>query len=175
MGLVLLVNDLMDDYTPSWKGKLAKAFDSFREQLMLSTARRFDDDPGEYWLKYGQWARSNSDRAETIARRRAFFVTKMHEFLEPVLKDSTRVFGNIERQIIYARDGKKCQAIGCGSEVAWSDAEVHHVLPHHHGGKTDLANGALVHKDCHPKGAKAVQDFQASWVSKQAQPDETNA
>jgi hypothetical protein len=37
MGLVLLVDSLLDDYTASWRTKFADAFDSFR--LSMSEAK----------------------------------------------------------------------------------------------------------------------------------------
>jgi hypothetical protein len=33
----------------------------------------------------------------------------MHSVLKPQLKDSQRLFGELEREIIYYRDGKMCQ------------------------------------------------------------------
>ena len=37
--------------------------------------------------------------------------------------------------------------------MQWGDVEVHHVDEHSKGGPTTLANGAAVHKKCHPKSA----------------------
>ena len=59
--------------------------------------------------------------------------------MEPVLKDSTRAFGNNERQIVYYRD-KKCCAV-CKSPINWNDLEIHHVIEHQNG---DTGDG------CHP-------------------------
>ena len=77
IGLVLLVDTLLDDYTRSWHKDFADAFDSFRSKVATATQQRFDDPSGEYWALYGQLTRANSDRAISIERRHLFFVEKM--------------------------------------------------------------------------------------------------
>jgi hypothetical protein len=164
--LVLIVDSLLDHYTPPWTGKFASAFDEFRSRVLKDTKDRFERQ-GEYWLRFAQMARTNSDRADVIARRHQFFAEKMFELLSPTPKDPTRLFGPMEREIIYGRDKKLCQA--CGADVLWADAEIHHVEEHSKGGQTKLSNGALVHKQCHPKGEKQTQAFAEKWKAKQAQ------
>ena len=95
--------------------------------------------------------RANTDRADTILRRHQFFAEKMHELLKPQLKDPTRIFGALERELIYYRDKKKCQLPGCGGDVTWADHEIHHVEQHSKGGPTTMGNGALMHKHCPPE------------------------
>ncbi len=163
MSLVLLVDSLLENYTPAWRDGFATAFDMFRVNLAKGANTKYDN-PDEYWLKYGLLTRANSDRGDTIERRHQFFAEKMLSILKPELKDPTRLFGEVEREIIYCRDEKKCQK--CGGAVLWSDAEIHHVQEHSKGGTTCLDNGALVHKSCHPKGAKAVAEFASTWVKK---------
>src|SRR5438034_9054482 len=90
----------------------------------------------------------------------------MHAAIKPELKDPVRIFGQLEREIIYLRDRKQCQRPGCGAEVIWADGEIHHVEQHAAGGPTTLANGALVHKHCHPKSQKDVAAFAESWRAK---------
>ena len=96
----------------------------------------------------------NSDRGDRIRHRHEFYTEKMHASLHPLhMKDPNRAFGPLEREIIYFRDQKKCAV--CTATVVWSEVEIHHIQEHAHGGKTDLANAALVHKHCHPKGGAA--------------------
>jgi hypothetical protein len=166
VSLVLLVDSLLDDYTKSWTIKFADAFDKFRENVAKGSKTKYDEKPDEYWSKYGLLTRSGTDRPETIERRHQFFVEKMQALIEPKLKDPTRIFGEVERELIYYRDRKRCQLTGCGAEVVWSDAQIHHVEMHSMGGSTTLDNGALVHTGCHPKGMKAVADFAESWRAK---------
>lgn len=158
--LVLLVDTLMDDYTHSWDGAFAEAFDNFRHQFALGKKTRDDPNPSEYWLRYGVHTRVNSDRGDVIQRRHEFFSLKMREQLNPQLKDPQRLYGALERELIYYRDKKLC-ALGDG-EVAWRESEIHHIEEHSKGGMTTLENGVLVHKDCHPKGSKAVE-FAKRW------------
>ena len=117
---------------------------------------RNDANPSEYWLRYGVLTRVNSDRGETIMRRHQFFTLKMHEILNPQLKDPKRLFGPLEREILYYRDGKKCAV--CQGGVVWSEVDIHHFGEHAKGGATVIENGALVHRHCHPKGSAAI-DF----------------
>lgn len=162
--LVLLVDTLLDDYTRSWEGSFAQAFDNFRHQFALGKKTQDEANPSEYWLRYGVLTRVNSDRADVIQRRHEFFSAKMRELLKPQLKDPQRIYGALERELIYYRDKKRCQV--CGTEVAWPDMEIHHVEEHGKGGPTTLDNGALVHKkNCHPKGAKATAEFAKKWAA----------
>lgn len=152
--LVLLVDTLMDEYARSWESGLAVAYDKFSQGVLLDRKTRHAENPGEFWKSYDQWTRTNSDRAETIALRHQFFCTKMLQYLQPLqLKDPMRIYGPLERELIYHRDGKKCAV--CGADVLWSEHEIHHVQQHSNGGPTTLQNGRLVHRHCHPKGASA--------------------
>jgi hypothetical protein len=124
MSLVMLVDALVDEYTHSWTAKFAESFDDFKANLAKDTKDRWDRQ-GEYWVRYGQLARANSDRADVILRRHQFFVEKMYSIIKPKMKDATRIFGPVEREIIYFRDKKQCQE--CDVEVLWDDSEIHHV------------------------------------------------
>jgi hypothetical protein len=166
--LVLLLDSLLDDYTRNWTERLAPAFDLFRLNVLKGKETRYDPVPGEYWLKYGQLTRTNTDRADTIRRRHEFFMQEMYAVLQPQLKDPARLFGPIERELIYHRDKKRCQACGCGAEVTWAEAEYHHIEEHVRGGPTILENGALVHRGCHPKGKAAVEEFAAKHKARLA-------
>lgn len=168
LGLVLIVDSLWDDYTKSWHKNFAEAFDAFRLKVAKATNERFDNPSAEYWAQYGQLTRANTDRAISIERRHVFFVEKMREVIKPQLKDSARHFGQLEREIIYLRDQKHCQLVTCGADVLWADAEIHHVDQHSQGGLTELRNGALVHKSCHPKSQKDVAAFAQHWKAKVA-------
>lgn len=159
--LVLLVDTLLDNYTRAWETHFATAFDEFRRKLVLAKETRDDERPDEYWLRYGVHTRVNSDRGETIQRRHQFFSVKMRDSLKPQPKDPKRLFGPVERELIYYRDKKQCAE--CAGEVVWAEAEIHHVTQHSQGGRTLLDNGALVHSSCHPKGAAAEEHFAKKW------------
>ena len=167
--IVLLIDTLLDDYTRSWTGGFANAFDAFRENLAKAKKTQNDQNPSEFWLRYGVLTRVNSDRGEVIQRRHEFFAAKMRGDLQLQPKDPTRLFGTLEREIIYYRDRKKCAV--CDADVVWSESEIHHVQGHALGGRTDLENGALVHRHCHPKGSAADQ-FAKKWNSQNPQKPE---
>jgi hypothetical protein len=164
MSLILVVDSLLDHFTPAWRDKLASAFDHFRSEAVKGKATKDTVSPSEFWLSWGLLARSSSDRAESIERRHAFVVEKMSKLLQPTPKDPQRGFDDLQRDIIYARDKKKCQA--CNGDVLWKDAQIHHVQEHSDGGKTDIDNGALVHAACHPLGAASVDAFALKWKEK---------
>ena len=160
--LILFVDSLSGEYTQSWESSIAEAMKRFSGALAEASASRYSDHPGEYWLSYGQHTRANSDRAQTIRRRHRFYTEKMTGFLHPLqLKDPKRVFGQLEREIIYYRDNGKCRV--CNATVSWDEVEIHHVIEHAKGGETVMDNGALVHSGCHPKGLAATE-FAKKWL-----------
>lgn len=163
--LVLLIDTLLDDYTRSWEPRLPAAFDTFRQSLLKAKANQRSGNPDDYWLRYGVGTRVNSDRGDTIQRRHEFFAAKMWEILKPQLKDPQRLFGPLERELIYYRDRKRCAV--CEAEVLWDQAEIHHIEQHSNGGPTSLSNGVLVHGHCHPMGVAAerfAETFRARQV-----------
>jgi hypothetical protein len=154
--LVLLVDILWDEYTRFWEGTLPKALDSFSRAFLKAKETRDSIQPDEFWLRYGQWTRVNSDRGDRIHHRHQFYLEKMFQYLQPLqLKDPKRLYGPVEREIVYFRDGKKCAV--CKAPVLWAEAEIHHVVGHAAAGKTIVDNGVLVHRHCHPKGDAAVE------------------
>ena len=84
----------------------------------------------------------------------------MFEILKPQLKDTKRLYGQIEKEIIYYRNKKTCAV--CKDEIKWDKLEIHHIDEHQNGGQTTLENGVPVHASCHPKGQKAVE-FAEKW------------
>ncbi|MGH7176366.1 MAG: HNH endonuclease family protein [Tepidisphaeraceae bacterium] len=70
--------------------------------------------------------------------------------------DGKRTFDPAQKRDIRKKCGGKCGV--CGEEVAEADAEYdHHPIPHRDGGKTDVENGRLVHRACHPRGRPLVE------------------
>lgn len=162
---VLLLDSLLDEYTKEWQHNFIDAYDSFKAKAASDKKNR----DGEYWFEYGSLTQTQSDQARTIQRRHTFFAKKMFQELKPKLLDSQRIFGELEREIIYYRDKKECAV--CKEEIRWSDLEIHHIEEHQTGGLTTLENGVSVHKDCHPKGQKAI-DFKKQWLEKKKEDKE---
>ncbi|HXS35772.1 MAG TPA: DUF262 domain-containing protein, partial [Flavipsychrobacter sp.] len=162
--IVLLVDSLIDDYTRTWQEKFVKAFEEFRHYAAVDKKNKF----GEFWDNYGLRAQTDSAKARAIQARHNFFSDKMFSILQPKRKDVVRTYGQLEREIIYYRDNKRC--IVCSSEIKWDDLEIHHIEEHQDGGPTTLENGVSVHADCHPKGQVATE-FNRMWKLKQEQRD----
>jgi hypothetical protein len=143
---ILLLDSLYDDYTKNWVANFQSAFDNFRKEFVNS--KKFKE--GEYFQNYAMLTSASASSSNSLKTRHNFYTKKMFEMLKPVLKDKTRLYGELEREILYYRYDKKCQI--CNTEIAWNDLEIHHVKQHQHGGETILENGIPVHKKCHPKG-----------------------
>ena len=145
--LVLLLDSLWDDYTRSWEDRLQEAHGKFSKLLVEANAAKQDH---EAWLPYVYRTHASSDKSENIRIRHQYYTSKMMEFLGGLtLKDPKRIFGQTDKEIIYWRDEGKCQV--CDADVRWKEAEFHHIKEHSKGGKTEIDNGALVHKGCHPQ------------------------
>ena len=163
MHLVLLVGTLLDNqYVPeSWQPGLPDAFDRFTKRLTQARASeragQMQDEDLEYMRQYGYKSRTSTDLAQTIRDRHLFFCTKMLEQLQPKLRDNRRVLDPLAREIVYWRAGKKCQV--CKKDVAWNEAQVHHIVPHTKGGPTTVSNAVLVHSACHPRSDEEVRRF----------------
>lgn len=158
----LLLQSLMEDYTKSWQPKFLPAFEKFR----LDSAIGKKDKSGEYWSSYVSWTMTQAASAQTLQRRHKFFTEKMYDFLHPIKKDPNRIYGELEREIIFYHYNKRC--VVCNTDIKWSDLEIHHIEQHQHGGQTTIENGVPVHKECHPKGQAAV-DFNNNWKANRDQ------
>ena len=154
----LLIDSLMDEYTTSWEKDFITAFDTFRYKAAID--KKVKD--GEYWLKYGALTMTQAAGASSLEARHEFFSRKMLDVLKPVKKDNTRIYGLVEREILYYEYKKQCAV--CDEEIHWEDLEIHHLNEYQHGGQTTLENGVPVHKRCHPKGP-AAQDFYKQWMT----------
>lgn len=156
---ILLVDALLDDFTPEWQVSLSRALDTFSARLAQATieSRKKLGSPGEYWTRYGALARTNSTSKSSIMIRHDFFVKEMTALLAPLnRKDPKRVFSLSERELLFFKSGQICAI--CGGNVDWIDAEAHHVTAHSQGGITSLENAALVHAKCHPRGPVGPKD-----------------
>ena len=148
--ILLLIEDLKEY---SFEDNILTSFDNFREEL----AKARKEKEGEYY-NYVINASNNSDAPEVIRERHNFFMRKMFEMLNPTKKDEIRAFTEIDKSILYNKFKQRC--VKCLQALNWKDMEIHHIIPYSQGGKTDINNGAPVHKDCHPKTEKEVSAFQ---------------
>ena len=171
--LVLLVDILMQNYPSGWQVKLPKSLQTFQErcdQASKANSKGEIDHPYiHYFWRYYQWTSRSSGVGSNIQKRHAFFIQEMINLLGITPKDPNRAFSEAERASIFYRDEQKCQHCLMQEEdhpVAWENAQIHHVIPHSEGGKTEIGNGALVHKDCHPRNRETVRVFREWWEKK---------
>lgn len=159
----LLADSLAGTYAPDWKDRFAAAVDTFMARLASAKKEGESGEWYNHWTQYGQWTRVNSDQKDNIQRRHTFYAEEMLKLLHPLTaKDSTRAFSILDRQILYAKQNKKCAV--CLGEVPWDNLEIHHIKAHHKGGQTALKNGAMVHKECHPKSAADTAKFADAFI-----------
>ncbi len=124
--LVLFSDSIWEDYTRSWESTLQEAQGKFSAALARAVKSSKQGEPDDTWLKYGVWTRSNSDRGDNIGRRHRYYSERIVELVGNLTpKDPNRVFGPLEREIIYWRDARKCKV--CHAEVLWKEAEIHHI------------------------------------------------
>ena len=171
--LVLLADGLLKEYVHGWEQYLANALYEFNSQRVEATKNikeKVEDEVNRYYYEYAQFTKSSSDQAGNIRRRHAFFVAKMLNLLSPTKLDGKRTFSDLERQSVFFRDLEHCQWCkmkGVNHPVYWDDCEIHHVLPYAQGGKTEIKNAALVHRECHPKSSEDVTQFSGWWRDRQ--------
>ena len=156
--LVMFADSLLDDYTKSWEGSLMKAQEGFAKLHAVATLANKNGEENETWNYYSMRTRYGADSADNIKRRHEYYSTRMVEFLGDSLKplDPKRAFNDLERQVVYWRDGGNCGVCNC--KVDWAEANIHHIIEHHDGGKTVIDNGVLVHDICHPT-RQAAKEF----------------
>lgn len=149
--LFLLIAQLQKGYTRSWESKLVDAFENFRAECANAKYNK----EGEFWSKYVQWTMTSAHSKSSLSSRHNFFIQKMYNKLSPQSLDTNRIYGELERDIIYYKANKKCAV--CDELINWPELEIHHVTEYQHGGQTVLKNGVAVHKSCHPKGTEASE------------------
>lgn len=177
ISLMLLVDRLLGDYVHGWESGLYDAFRKFHAKAIAAAkAMKGDvqsDENKEYYHSYVLWTSTKTDAADTIQKRHYFFIEKMMNFLSPTPKDQQRNFTNADKEDIYRRDKGICQVCkmnGRTVAIAFSEAEIHHVREHQHGGRSVMSNGALVHKDCHPRSTQDVDVFLFWWENRSQRP-----
>jgi 5-methylcytosine-specific restriction endonuclease McrA len=64
-------------------------------------------------------------------------------------RDSRRAFAYTQKVEIYRRQNGNCAM--CGRKLDFTLADFDHIKPFESGGKTTVANGEALHKECHAK------------------------
>ncbi len=162
---VLLVDALQRNYAAGWEAHFTNALSNFMGQLAEGKKLNDRGEYSDYWSEYGQRTRVNSDTKDSISRRHKFYVEKMTGDIPNLrIKDQIRLFSNDDKRVLFERQEGRCQV--CKEPVKFDELEIHHIVPHSLGGKTELQNGAIVHPDCHPKSQEAVANFQVDIATR---------
>lgn len=117
----------------------------------IKNGRKVDD--GSTTVAYIQSVREGGDAKSHRQERDKI----LSEVLAGVFdkKDSKRLFNEVQRRIIWAQaDKPKC--CKCKKPLTWETFEVDHINPHSKGGRTDLANAALICKSCNASKGNRV-------------------
>jgi hypothetical protein len=163
----LLVDSLMrNEYVESsWRGKIVDAFERFREECAKATKAFKLGERTKFYTDFVQpLSGSGSDTADTIRRRHQFLLQEILRTVEPVPIDPQRIFGPIEREIMWYRQAGKCAHPRCRVATSLAEMHAHHVREHSQGGTTSLDNGVLVCRTCHQNRAE-MQTLEDAFLS----------
>ena len=106
-------------------------------------------------LKYIQTVREGGDAASHRREREKILRELLHDVFKD--KDTHRTFSDVQRRIIWdASKTKRC--CKCGKDLKWGHFEIDHIIPYSKGGKTSLANSALICKGCNCRKGNRTQD-----------------
>ncbi len=147
-----------------WEGRRFVLTDGRARQLASSLLASFGagvdrardkqrrlEDLGEDERTFADYLRTVQEGTDTL-RQRKLRADILRSVFEGVFehKDWPRGFTPEQRRVIWfaSRDKRCCE---CQKKVAWDTFEVHHIAPHSRGGKTDLANAALLCGPCNSK------------------------
>ena len=171
--LFLFLDSLLDEYVKNWENNLGETLFEFNRRCQQAAKDIKDNKVNvefeNYWSSYSQWVRTDSNTGVTIQRRHLFFIKEMSALLNLKKRDPQRSFTHLERQYVFYRDQEKCQYCKMRREdhqVNFDESEIHHIMPHSQGGPTEIDNGALMHKTCHPKDSRATEEFRDYWNSR---------
>lgn len=177
--LVLLIDSLLDEYVRTqWTHNIVRSLKKFGERLKDATdatRQGRSSEYQEYYKEYGQWINNQSDNANSIRRRHAFFAKEMLDLIGPERRDQGTTFTRLQRKIVFFRDYEVCQfckmirdedQIVEDKRVDWADCVIYQVTPDD--GQTQLSsmeNAALMHLGCCPADDHNVERFRNWWHS----------
>lgn len=106
-------------------------------------------------LRYIQTVREGGDAASHRRDRENILRELLHDVFRD--KDIHRTFSDVQRRIIWDASKKK-RCCKCGKDLKWGHFEIDHIVPYSKGGKTTLANSALICKSCNSKKGNRTSD-----------------
>lgn len=167
--LALLVDTLEEGhYAPVWRERIVSAFINFKQEVAQAQSHYNQTHTSlPHHERFGRLlSGSGSDTAEVIRLRHSFLLSELYSKIQITLLDPNRIFGGLEREMIWNRDRGQCQNPNCarpGRRVPFREAHIHHVVEHTAGGRTLPQNGVLVCPECHsnrPEMQRLTSHFQ---------------
>jgi hypothetical protein len=134
-------------------GEILKRFtreiDTVRGQLRMGESIAADQ---SLFRDYLLTVQGNTDSLVTRRRRAEILRDVLKGLFEE--KDARRSFTREQRRLIWhSDDRKKCTA--CGHALTWENFTIDHTVAHVRGGRTQIANAALMCRGCNSrKGAR---------------------
>lgn len=110
--------------------------------------------------QYDDEYRENTYAATGSKNRVIGRIVKVYNLLKDIVgnygNNESRIFqDNIKKELFY--DGYICSY--CGNEIlSIDDAEVDHIIPYSHGGRTDLSNAQLLHRHCNREKSNTLEN-----------------
>ena len=145
--LPIVIKDLNEGYVLT---NLEKNFaESFMEleQIRHYEREKEEENQNPKIINFNDAARAD-DPARLKSRHdflKNWFLEKIDD-LEPILRDSQRIFTQEQRVILYARSGGKCQL--CNTPITQDNFDADHIIRYTDGGKTSLNNGRALCITC---------------------------
>lgn len=151
--LFVLWQRLSDGYTDSWKKPMTRTLRKFKAELTKAQGDPASHASDAIWNRFGMLRSGRgSDSAAKFSKRQQFFDEWFKNELRAIPKDTTRGFDHQTRDLLFVAQVGVCgyhdQDFCDNSQLRPEESEVHHILPHSQGGRTELSNGVLVHSSC---------------------------
>lgn len=129
---------------------MSNGVDELRKQISSGKGTRPDQ---QIFASYLFTTRGDSDSSITRKRRAEVLQQLFHGIFEK--KDEKRGFSPEQRRLLWNSDSyKKCP--NCQEKLTWENFTIDHVKPYALGGKSELANAALMCKSCNSKKGKRI-------------------
>ena len=151
--LFVLWQRLTRDYTDAWKKQMKSTLRRFKADLAKAQADPTSHATDPLWTRFGMLrAGRGSDSAAKFALRQEFFDEWFISKLKAVALDAHRSFDPQTRDLLLEAQSGVCgyhdRDFCDNSTLRPENAEVHHILPHSLGGKTEPSNAVLTHASC---------------------------
>lgn len=125
--------------------ELSTKVDKLRDQLRKAQPNKAADKLAQEYLLTIQ---GDTDSSANRQRRRQLLSGILFSLFER--KDEKRIFSSEQRRILWNDDAERRCPL-CKKPLRWEDLSIDHKTAHARGGRTNLANAQLMHRNCNSK------------------------